>query len=169
MDIFEIIETRRSIRQYDAAKPITKKDLEQVLRAAMYAPSAVDKRPWEFLVVTDADLLDKITKIHPYAAFVPDAGTAVIMCENKKKTYKEYGLIDLALAAQNLMLAAHSMGYGTCFCGVAPDTERMADFATLFDLPDHIHPMALIAIGTPKKQPKTGERFDAKKIHWGKF
>jgi len=168
METLQCIQTRRSVRQY-TGKIISATDLKIILTAAMYAPSAMNKRPWEFIIVQDKQLLEKITQIHPYANFVKEAGTAVLICENKNETYNEYGPVDISLAAQNLMLAAHDSGYGTCFCGVWPEQERLNDFSKLFKLPKHIQVIGLIAIGVPQKQPSQPERFEPIKIHFDQW
>ncbi len=164
METLKTIQSRRSIRQYRAPS-ISEKDLQIVLTAGLYAPSAMNKQPWEFLVIQDPALLQKVTQVHPYADFVVEAGTAIILCQNKKQAFGEYGPIDCALAAQNMMLAAHDLGYGTCFCGVWPDLERMNAFAAAFDLPKEVEVIGLIALGTPAVQPDIPDRFNAAKIH----
>lgn len=94
-------------------------------------------------------ILEKITQIHPYADFVTDAGTAVLACLNTEEAYNNYGPVDVSLAAQNMMLAAHELGYGTCFCGVWPDQERVKEFGALCHLPDTVMVIGLIALANP--------------------
>lgn len=165
MDLLQGLLTRRSVRKYDAQKPVSPADLTQILRAAMYAPSAMNKRPWEFVVVTDKELLEQIRVIHPHAPFVVEAGTAVIACEDTHAAFEGCGPIDVALASENLMLAAHALGYGSCYCKISPDDERVAGFKRLLQLPDHIIPAGLIVVGTPAAEPKQPERFEEHKIH----
>lgn len=168
MDTIQCIQTRRSVRQY-TGEIISDTDLKTILTAGMYAPSAMNKRPWEFVVVQDQKLLEKITQIHPYADFVTDAGTAVLACLNTEEAYNNYGPVDVSLAAQNMMLAAHELGYGTCFCGVWPDQERVKEFGALCHLPDTVMVIGLIALGKPAKQGPTPERFEAGKIHFDRW
>ncbi len=168
METLKCIQTRRSIRQYKN-QTVSDKDLKIILTAGMYAPSAMNKRPWEFVIVQDKKLLEKITQIHPYANFVTEAGTVILACLNTEDAYNNYGPVDVALAAQNIMLAAHDLGYGTCFCGVWPEKERVKDFEKLFDLPKTIEVIGIISLGTPQKQPATPERFDAGKIHFDRW
>ena len=163
MDTLQNIQTRRSVRQYTGTI-VPDDDLTVILTAAMNAPSAMNKQPWEFFVIRDKDLLAKITEVHPYANFVTDAGTAILVCENTATAFNGYGPIDVALASENLMLAAHELGYGTCFCGVWPE-ERIFAIKEAFDLPDDIIPIGLIALGTPAKEQHAVNRFDETKIH----
>ena len=166
MELLEGLLSRRSIRHYDAQKTITPADLKTVLQMAMYAPSAMNKRPWEFIVVTDKKMLQEIAQKHPYAAFVPEAGTAVVVCENTAEAFAGHGPEDIALASANFMLAAHGLGYGTCYCGVAPNEDREALFAELLKTPSHIRPYCVIAVGTPLKQPSHPDRVEENKIHY---
>ena len=166
MQLMDVILNRRSIRHYDATKPITEEDLKVVLIAAMYAPSAMNKRPWEFIVVRDKKILETIRSFHPYAAFVCDAGTAIVVCENTQNVYGKYGPIDVSLAAQNIMLAAHGLGYGSCYCGTYSDDEWVAEFKQLLNIPNHIVPFGVIAVGPPLKRPDMPERFETEKIHY---
>ncbi len=169
MDTFDTLTTRRSVRKYVAEKPVTDSDLHQILTAAMYAPSAMNKQPWEFVVVRDAELLQQIKSLHPHAPFITDAGTAVFVCADEDQAYEEYGIVDASLAAENLMLAAAALGYGTCFCGIAPNAEREAEFAHILKLPNSVRPIGLIALGTPAVETPKPERFNADKVHFDKW
>lgn len=147
MDIFETISHRRSIRQYQPGFKIPESDLNRILESAMLAPSAMNKQPWQFLIAQDEAILSKIKTVHPYCSFLTDAGTGILVCVDKKREYNQMGIIDVSLAAQNILLAAHALGYGTCYCGVYPDhTEKMQG---VLNLPEHIEPIGLIVIGKP--------------------
>ncbi len=170
MELLEAIKTRRSVRAYQSDKPIANEDLVKIITAAMYAPSALNKQPWEFLVVNDTFLIEEIVKIHPYAGFIKEAKTGVIICEDIDQANSGYGPTDVAMAAQNFLLAAHDLGYGACFSGLYPDPSRMTSFTNLFKLPVHIRPIGLIVIGTPKeKNMQMPNRFDKDKIHFNRF
>lgn len=170
MELFEAIKTRRSVRAYQADKPIGNEDLMKILTAAMYAPSALNKQPWEFLVVNESSLIEEIIKVHPYAGFIAEAKTGVVICENIDVANAGYGATDVAMAAQNFLLAAHGLGYGACFSGLYPDPSRMTSFTNLFKLPINIRPIGLIVIGTPKNPTsQMPNRFDETKIHFNKW
>lgn len=169
MDLIDIILSRRSVRQYDKTKTVKNTDIQTILTAAMYAPSAMNKQPWVFIVVDDKKIQKQLMDVHPYADFICDAGTAIIVCEDTSKTYNHYGPIDTALASQNILLAAHTMGYGACYCGVYPDEQRMADFSKILKCPPQVRPIGLIIIGMPLKQPPRPNRFDASKIVHNRF
>ncbi len=170
MELIQGILTRRSVRNYIAQEKISKKDMERLFQAAMQAPSAMNKQPWSFIVVDDSEILAKIEKLHPYAAFVKEAGTAVIVCGNRADCFEEYWKVDPLLAGQNLLLAAHALGLGACWCGVYPDKTRMQNFSKLFHLPQNILPMALIAIGIPSRPiGAPTKRYDPQKVHFNQW
>ncbi|MEX0980940.1 MAG: nitroreductase family protein [Bacteroidales bacterium] len=71
--------SRRSIRKY-SDRTIAENDIESILKAAMYAPSAVNKQPWHFIVTSNKQLFDQVTEIHPNAKFIKEASHAILVC-----------------------------------------------------------------------------------------
>ncbi len=166
-----VILTRRSVRAYDATKKVSKEQLEDLLEAAMYAPSAMNKQPWRFLVATEKSTIDAIMKVHPYCESLKDAGTAIVVCGDLTSQFQTpdggYYAYDCSASTQNILLRAKEMGLGTCWCGIAPEKERMDAFRKVFNMPKSIEPMALVIIGYPAESPELEEeRFDRNKIHW---
>ncbi|MBE6414113.1 MAG: nitroreductase family protein [Verrucomicrobiaceae bacterium] len=166
--------TRRSIRAYDSSKRVSKEQLNDLLDAAMHAPSAMDAQPWEFLVATDETAINTIMASHPYCSSLKDAGAAIIVCGNLDKEFKTpcggYYQYDCSAATQNILLRAKELGLGTCWCGVAPEVERMQAFRNSLGIPANVEPMAFIIIGYPAEDPKLEKpRFDETKIHWQKW
>jgi nitroreductase len=165
MDAMTVLYSRRSIRLY-TSKQIPSNMVQDILRAAMCAPSAGNERPWHFIVLTDRALLDEIPKFHPYAAMVKHASTAMLVCGDiSLEKYKGYWVLDCAAATQNILLAAHAKGFGAVWCGVYPSEDRVINFKKLFSLPDHIIPFSLIPIGFPDEIKQPIERYDASRIH----
>ncbi len=168
MDLEEGLLTRRSVRQFQSGKKISKQNLEDMLRAAMYAPSARNCQPWEFLVINDKNIFQEIMAIHPYCSFLADADLAVIVCGNLSEQCDDnYWIGDCAAATENLLLSVHAQDLGACWCGIYPVEERVKAFIKLFDLPKNIMPFALVVIGhplQPAKQPK--DRYNPEKVHY---
>jgi nitroreductase len=165
MDAMTALYSRRSIRLY-TSKQIPSNLVQDILRAAMCAPSAGNERPWHFIVLTDRTLLDEIPKFHPYAAMVKHANTAILVCGDVAlEKYKGYWSLDCAAATQNILLAAHAKGFGAVWCGVYPSEDRVINFKKLFNLPESIIPFSLIPLGFPDERKQTVERFDASRIH----
>ncbi len=171
MDKESAIFSRRSIRAYDSSKRATEGQITDLLDAAMHAPSAMNRQPWEFIAVTDPARLAGIMEIHPYCESLADAGAAIIVCGDLDSQLKcpdgGYCQFDCSAAAQNILLRAKEIGLDTCWCGIAPDGERISAFSKFFGLPKNIEPMALIIVGygaeTPEPDPG---RFRREKIHF---
>ena len=169
MTFQDIILTRRSIRKY-INKPIEKEVIEKLLEAAMYAPSAHNSQSWQFLVISDKEKLIAISKFHPYAKMLIEAPLAILVCGDKKKEESDlYLSINCSAATQNILLSAHAMGLGSVWLGVFPKPERIIPLRNLFNLPDDIVPISLIAIGYPAEHKEKPQRFNEENIHYESF
>jgi len=161
---------RRSIRRY-REEVIPEEDIIQLLNAAMHAPSAVNRQPWHFIVSSDRQLFGKISDIHPNASFLPGASHAILVCGDEQLQHDTgYYLADCGAATENLLLAAHAMGIGSCWIGIYPRPHREEAFSSLFGLPDHIKPFALVSLGYPAEEKQSPDRFKKERIHrdrWG--
>lgn len=154
---------RRSIRKYKS-DPLPEPLVTQLLTAAMYAPSARDQRPWHFIAVDDRAVLSEIIRNHPYAAFLAQAPMVVVVCGDSDIS-GDYWPVDCAAATQNLLLAAHELGLGSCWCGVYPRPERREALDRIFRLPKSIHSFSLVVLGYPAEQRPRPERFDRSRVH----
>ena len=169
MEIQEAILTRRSIRKYTNRK-ISEDLITAILRAAMYAPSAMNQQPWHFIVVDDAAFLKKLSQIHPYGEMLSDASHGVLVCGDEKlQLTEDYWPVDCSNATQNLLLSAHGYGLGAVWLGVYPREERMKDMRNVFNLPGHVYPFALISLGYPAEKKPMPSRFDQERIHKNKW
>ena len=169
MDTIEAIHTRRSIREYQD-KTIPDELVTDVLKAAMAAPSARNQQSWEFVVITDAEIRQKIPLVCQFAQMVVDAPLAILVCGNLKiETALGYWVIDCSAATQNMLLAAHALGLGAVWTGVYPREERMEGLTELLDLPEYILPHSLVVFGYPAQQPKHPDRFKSERIHWNRW
>lgn len=165
MDALEAIHTRRSIRKYQD-KPVDDKTLETILAAAMSAPSACNSQPWQFIVITDREIIEEVPKINSHAAMVLDAPVSIMVCGDVSfEISGGYWVVDCSAAVQNLLLAAHALGLGACWTGVYPETERMERFASLLNLPDNVIPHSLIALGYPGEETPTEDRYKTERVH----
>lgn len=165
MDTLDAIHTRRSIRKY-LHTPVPPDVLQQVLSAAMYAPSACNQQPWQFVVLDDRKLLREVPKINSYAAMAAEAPVAILVCgDSSLETVPDYWVIDCSAAVQNLLLAAHALGLGAVWTGVYPQQERVQGFRRLLGLPKTVTPHSLVPLGYPAEQPPQEERYRAKRVH----
>ncbi len=117
MEVIEAILTRRSIRKYSREK-ITDNQIEIILKAAMYAPSAMNQQPWHFIVIDNREKLNRIMEVHPYSNMLKEAGLAILVCGDERlQLSKGYWVVDCGAATQNLLLAAHGIGLGAVWLG----------------------------------------------------
>lgn len=171
-EAFANIMTRKSVRTY-ANKPIEKEKVDTLLRAAMAAPTAVNKQPWAFVVIDDAAILDTLATHLPYAKMTGEAPLAIVVCGDLTKTIRgnddPYWALDCSAATENLLLAAESMGLGAVWTGVYPEEERMEVVSQILGLPEYILPFNVIPIGYPAYQEKPKDKFKAENIHYNKW
>ena len=162
--------TRRSVRTYQN-KPIEPEKVEQLLKAAMQAPSAGNQRPWEFIVVQDKALLKKLAMTSPYATPVKEAPLSIVLLGNMSGLmFPENWQMDLAAATQNLLLQAVELELGAVWLGVSPVKERMQHITKLFELPQHILPFAIVSVGYPLgARNQFVDRYEPAKAHFDKY
>lgn len=161
------IETRRSIRRFTQS-PLTDSQLEQLLRAAMQAPSARNQQPWEFVVVKNRETFEKIVALHPYASPLMTAAAGIVICgDTRRELSPGYWVQDCSAATQNLLLEAVHMGLGAVWLGIYPRDDRVEGLAKLLKLPEHVLPLAVVAVGHPDEgvENKFVDRFDPDRIH----
>jgi nitroreductase len=169
MDLFEALLTRRSIRQYTDFE-IEEGKIDAVLKAAMYAPSAMNYQSWEFIVIDNRKALLDIHKIITHAEMLKQAKLGILICGDlSKEKYIEYNVQNCSAATQNILLAAHGLGLGAVWIAVYPNEDVMTGMKKLFNLPDHIVPVALVSLGYPAEEKQAEERFLRNKIHLNKW
>jgi nitroreductase len=177
MDVFEAIRNRRSIRQYNP-DPVDDKTIEKVLEAAHWAPSWGNQQCWRFVIVRDpkikseiADTLNKITidselVENAAASSIKQAPVLIILCAEKGKAgYSVDGdlqndkgeywyMFDIALAMQNLTLAAHALGLGTVIVG----GFSIAKVEKILDVPDSYTVVTMTPLGVPAQKGQVSPR-----------
>lgn len=166
MQILETVLNRRSIRAY-TDEPVPRETIERLLAAAMSAPSAADEQPWQFIVIDDPHILENIPGVHPFTPGSGHAPAAVLICGDLSLLRTPgFWVQDCAAAAENLLLAAHGIGLGAVWMAVFPLEDRIRGFRTLFSLPDHIVPFALVPVGHPAEEVPPADRFCEDRIHY---
>ncbi len=169
MDGLETILTRRSIRKY-TADPVEPEKIRKMLEAAMSAPSAGDQQPWHFVVITDRAVLDEIPRHHPYASMVKTSPLVIAVCADLTlEKHPGYWVEDCSAAAQNILLAAHTLGLGAVWLGVHPSPGRPEAIARLLGMPEDTVPLCLISIGYPAEARPRTARFSETRIHLDKW
>ena len=167
MNTLDTIYSRRSIRKYNPDKKVPKEVIQQILTAAMMAPSACNTRPWEFVVVESKEIKEKIMEVHPYTKMLKTAPVAIVVCgkpELQEGVCTEYWPQDCGAAIQNMLLAAKELGYGTCWCGCYPTMDRVDSLQKLLDVSSV--PVAVVALGETEESPSAKGYFDETKVKY---
>lgn len=167
--VYNNILTRVSVRKYQDKK-VDDATLDQLLRAAMAAPSAGNKQPWHFVVCTDKEVRADMAAINPYGNMIAQAPLAIAVCGDKSKELEgeagEMWMQDCSAAAENILLAAHGLGLGAVWTGVYPIKERISKLSKILELPENIVPLAIIAIGYPAEKPAVKQKFSEENVSY---
>jgi nitroreductase len=166
----EEIFNRRSIRKFKN-QTVEPEKVDRLLRAAMQAPSAANQQPWEFIVVQDKAMLERVSQTSPYAKpVVGSAVTFVLLGNEEALRVPTAWEQDMSAAAQNLLLEAVHLGLGGVWLGVATSDVVAENVRSLFNLPDNMKPFALISVGYPDEQKNEFvDRYNEEKVHYEKW
>ncbi|MBE7017140.1 MAG: nitroreductase family protein [Ruminococcaceae bacterium] len=160
---------RRSIRKY-LDKAVEADKIERILRAAMQSPTGHNAQDWEFIVVTEKEMLKNISELGPYSGFAAEAPLQIVVCANQEKAW--HGGTwpsNMGAVCQTILLQVEEEGLGACWIANWPYPERMAHVKNALDIPDHVIPYAVISIGYKQYEKRFDDRFDPEKIHWEKY
>lgn len=163
------IMTRVSVREFTGEK-ISPAQVDTLLRAAMAAPSAINKQPWAFIVVDDDTVIAKLGEALPYSRCSNHPAVAIIPCGDLNKAIPgemaNFWINDVSAATENLLLAAHAMGLGAVWTGLHPDMNRAKMVQELLGLPEHIIPLCVVPVGVPAEHPAVKDKYDPDNIHY---
>lgn len=167
--VLDNIATRTSIRDYEA-RPVEKEKIEKMLRAAMAAPTAMNKQPWHFVVVDQRNVLDALAGTNPYAKMLKKAPLAIVVCGNTDKMIegggRDFWIQDASAATENLLLAAHAMGLGAVWTGAYPSEERCISISKVLSLSDNLIPLNMIVVGYPAEHPQPKQKFKEENVSY---
>lgn len=167
--VLDNIATRTSIRDYEA-RPVEKEKIEKMLRAAMAAPTAMNKQPWHFVVVDQRNVLDALAGANPYAKMLKKAPLAIVVCGNTDKMIegggRDFWIQDASAATENLLLAAHAMGLGAVWTGAYPSEERCISISKVLSLSDNLIPLNMIVVCYPAEHPQPKQKFKEENISY---
>ncbi|WP_337996905.1 nitroreductase family protein [Oleispirillum naphthae] len=165
MDALENLMTRRSIRRF-SGEPVSEADAAVLFRAAMAAPSAGNAQPWHFVKITDRAILSQLPDIQPHTRMMAEAAFAILVCADVTlEKHEGFWVQDCSAAAMNILLAAHALGLGAVWCGLHPRIAWAEGLSRLINLPHHIRPLCLVAVGHPAERKEPSERFKSERIH----
>ena len=167
MELNEVLLKRRSIRKF-TDEPVSEEDVLKLLHAGMSGPSACNRTPWEFFVVTNPEILEKLRKSARYSKI--KAPLAIVVCGNLSKALplqlSPFWIQDCSAATENILLKATDLGLGAVWCGVHPMKRAEKNVSEALSLSEKLVPLNIIHIGHPAEFPEPRDQFNEKKVHY---
>jgi len=161
MDALEAIRKRRSVRAY-TGEAIPKEDLEKIVDAGRLAASGNNRQPWDFIVVTDRAMIEKLKVA---AQWMDKAGAIVaVVMDSSSRWWLEDG----SAAVENMLIASTALGYGSCWLeGYTLRWEE--EFKALLNIPKEKKLLTLVPIGVPVEWPTREKKSLQEVIHWERY
>lgn len=159
----EALRSRRSIRAY-TSQPVSRTMIEEIVDCARLAPTAMNEQPWEFVVVTARNELERIPPMLGHAEFIAQAAFAVLVLARKS----DYALEDCSAATENLLVAAAAYGIGSCWVAGAKQPYAQA-IEEAFGAPLDRKLFAIVSFGYPAEQPQIEKRALCDVLHWDRY
>lgn len=157
-----IIFARRSIRAY-SGEPVSEADVESLLQAGMAAPSASNRKPWHFVVVTDKLLLKALADAHPFGKMIAHAEVGIAVCGDPATS--EWWVQDCSAATENILVAVAGLGLGGVWLGCHGRPEREQAVRDVLGIPRKVGVLSLLSIGYPGEDKEARTQYDPVRIH----
>ncbi len=164
--MLDLIKKRRSIRKY-TDEPIADEDVSTLLEAAMAAPSADNLQPWEFIVVHDDQLRQRLSQTHPWSRMCADAPVVFVVCAHER--HSSHWVEDASAATENLLLAAAGRDLGAVWVGVYPNTRYEKHVRQTLNIPSNLRVLCLVPVGHPAESKPPGSKLDESKVHYDRY
>lgn len=179
----EVIKARTSIRSFTGEK-LTEEQIHTLLDAAMAAPTAVDIRPWRFIVITDDDVKAGLYSGEVHKKMVVSAGAVIIVCGETTRLRKPkdadenaepvpvpnpYWYEDCSAATENLLLAATAMDLGAVWLSCYPIERSVNRIRAYLGIPETVTPLAIVPVGYPAENPAPKNKWKTENIHYNKW
>jgi nitroreductase len=169
-EIIDIILSRRSIRQFKA-ETVDDETLTLLLKAAMSAPTACNSQPWEFIVVTQKEMLDQIRAKILFARY--NASAAIVVCGNvniaNNSAARDHWVQDCSAATENILIAAAGLGLGAVWIGIYPYPSKIKPVAEVLGIPEHVTPLSMVYIGYPAETKEPRTQYDEHRVYWQSY
>ena len=167
MELKEALIKRRSVRKF-TDEPVSVEHIEELLNAAMSGPSACNRCPWEFFVITKSETLEKLRGASRFSKM--KAPLAVVVCGNLSHalplTLGGYWIQDCSAATENILLRATDLGLGAVWCGVHPQKKVEQRVSEILSLTKNWIPLNIIWIGHPDEAPEARTQYDSRRVHY---
>lgn len=169
-NVLDLIFKRRSVRIFTKEK-VDNEILTMLLQAAMAAPSGSNSRPWEFIAITDEDVLAKLRSKIKYGKY--NAPAAIVVCANLELASNEsafrYWIQDCSAATENILITAAGLDLGTVWIGSYPKEDVMDILRETLDIPKDVFPLSLVYVGHPAETVPPRTQYSADRVHWEKY
>lgn len=172
--MLDLLKTRRSIRRFQD-KDVEKEKLDIIIKAALLSPSSRTRRPWEFIVVTDKDILKKLSQCREHSSqLIAGAPLAIVIAADPKTC--DVWIEDSSIASIIIQLTAHSLGLGSCWVQVRErlhsNNKKAEDYIKeVLGIPDNYVVESMVAMGYPDEEKKAYdlEELPYGKVHYNKY
>ena len=152
MDVFEAIESRRSIRKY-LTKAVEQDKIDKIIESARIAPSAANRQEWKFIVVKDQHVRDQLVEACMGQKFIAQAPVLIAACSTESEKIMPCGQyaysVDLSIALSFMILEATELGLGTCWLGAYHEDQ----VKSILEVPEEIRLVGLTTLGYPDESP----------------
>ncbi len=166
MELEKALLKRRSVRKF-TQDPVDDEIIEKLLYFAMCAPSACNRKPWEFYVIKDENLLAQAKKVSKFSNH--NAPLAIVVAGNLKRAlplqFSSYWIQDCSSAITHILLEATELGLGSLWCGLHPQKGPTEKMRKLLNADESIVPLGLILLGYPAESPEERSQYDEKRVH----
>ena len=164
---------RCSVRSF-TDQAVSAEVMQNILCAAMQAPSALGRRPWEFIVVDKPDLCRILADMSPYAKPAAAAAAVIINCvdmnrANPDEEAKQWWIQDMAACTENELIQIATEGLGGVWLGCYPKEDRIAHVQECLILPQNLIPFSLVALGYPSHAVTAKSQFQKERVHWNGY
>jgi nitroreductase len=169
LNVIEAIYARRSIRKFEG-RPVEREKLTKLCRLGAAAPSAMNFRPWVFVIVDEEKQLARVRAATMFGRF--PAPAAIVVCGNTAKELpgaKDFWVQDCAAAMENILLGAVELGLGAVWIGVAPVKPAMWALARVLKLPRRVRPLGIAYIGYPAEEREPRTQFEEGMVKWNRW
>ena len=176
MSFLELARVRRSYRKY-TTQPVEQEKIEQILQAALMSPASKRCNPWEFVVITDHEVLSQLASCRTYGSqMLNEAAAGIIVCVDANLT--DTWQCDGAIAAEHMLLEAADLGLGACWVQVygrfvdeANTVSAEQEIRKLTGIPDDKNVLCIISLGykNEERKPREIDKLQYEKVHYGKY
>ena len=169
MELEEVLQKRRSVRKF-TQEAVPEELIDKLLHAAMSGPSACNRQPWEFWVVTEPETLEKLRKASRFTNY--EAKLVIVVAGNLSRALpmqlSEYWIQDCSAATENILLRAVDLGLGGVWCGIHPQKRPVERVLELLGMTEKQIPLNIIFLGFPAESPEPRDQYQEKNVHWVK-